>query len=82
MRGNSGNLAAAAAGWSARHRRKAILGWLAFVLIAFVGGSAIGQRCRMRQPAGRGRLGGVERWGSGSCMRNRNPIVRDGGEPG
>jgi RND superfamily putative drug exporter len=44
MPGSSENLAAAAAGWSARHRRKAILGWLAFVLIAFVAGSAIGQR--------------------------------------
>ena len=38
------NVAAAAGGWSARHRRKAILGWLAFVLIAFVGGTAIGQQ--------------------------------------
>jgi RND superfamily putative drug exporter len=38
------NVAAVAAGWSVRHRRTAILGWLAFVLIAFAGGTAIGQR--------------------------------------
>ena len=34
------NLAARAGRWSARHRKKAILGWLAFVIIAvFIGGS-------------------------------------------
>ena len=38
------NPAAAAAGWSAHHRRIAIVGWLAFAAIAFVGGSAVGQR--------------------------------------
>ncbi len=38
------NLAASAGRWSAQHRKKAILGWLAFVILAvFVGGS-IGQR--------------------------------------
>src|SRR5579864_7277031 len=41
---SSRNLAAAAGGWSARHRRKAILGWLAFVFAAFVIGTAVGQR--------------------------------------
>ncbi|HET7051229.1 MAG TPA: MMPL family transporter [Solirubrobacteraceae bacterium] len=38
------NLAAAAGGWSASHRATAIVGWLAFVLVAFALGSAIGQR--------------------------------------
>ena len=38
------NLAARAGRWSAHHRRKAILGWLAFVLLAFVVGGAAGQR--------------------------------------
>jgi|tagenome__1003787_1003787.scaffolds.fasta_scaffold20322161_1 hypothetical protein len=38
------NLAARAGRWSAHHRRKAILGWLAFVLLAFVVGGAVGQR--------------------------------------
>ena len=34
------NLAARAGGWSAHHRKKAIFGWLAFVIVAvFVGGS-------------------------------------------
>src|SRR5579862_7766550 len=42
-RQRSRNLAAAAGGWSARHRRKAILGWLAFVTAAFAIGTAVGQ---------------------------------------
>src|SRR5687767_1532768 len=34
------NLAARAGRWSAQHRKKAILGWLAFVIVAvFIGGS-------------------------------------------
>jgi uncharacterized membrane protein YdfJ with MMPL/SSD domain len=36
----SDNIAARAGRWSAQHRRKAILGWLAFVILAvFIGGS-------------------------------------------
>jgi uncharacterized membrane protein YdfJ with MMPL/SSD domain len=36
------SVTARAARWSAAHRRRAILGWLAFVLIAFAAGSAAG----------------------------------------
>ena len=36
------NLAARAGRWSARHRRSAILGWIAFVVAATVGGGMIG----------------------------------------
>jgi RND superfamily putative drug exporter len=36
------NLAARAGRWSAEHRRKAILGWIAFVVVATVAGGAIG----------------------------------------
>jgi uncharacterized membrane protein YdfJ with MMPL/SSD domain len=38
----SKNLAARAGAWSARHRKTAIFGWLAFVAIAFVLGNAVG----------------------------------------
>jgi uncharacterized membrane protein YdfJ with MMPL/SSD domain len=41
---STGNLAARAGRWSAQHRKKAILGWLGFVLIAFVIGGSVGQR--------------------------------------
>src|SRR3954453_8664371 len=37
-------LAARAGHWSARHRKTAIIGWLAFVVIAFVLGGAIGTK--------------------------------------
>ena len=36
--------AARAGRWSARHRKKAIFGWLAFVVVAFVIGGAIGTK--------------------------------------
>ena len=37
-------IAARAGHWSARHRKTAIFGWLAFILIAFVVGGALGQK--------------------------------------
>ncbi len=51
------NLAASAAGWSARHRRRAILGWLAFVLIAYLVGGAVGQRYLTQAEMGNGESG-------------------------
>ena len=49
------NLAARAGRWSAQHRRKAILGWLAFVFAAVAIGGAIGtdtlEGLRARHPA-------------------------------
>src|SRR5205809_4069363 len=36
------NLASRAAHWSAQHRKKAILGWIAFVVLALAIGSAAG----------------------------------------
>jgi RND superfamily putative drug exporter len=38
------NVAAEVAGGSARHRRNAIVGWLAFVVAAYALGMATGQR--------------------------------------
>jgi RND superfamily putative drug exporter len=37
------NLASRIGRWSAQHRRKAILGWIAFVVLAVVAGGSIGQ---------------------------------------
>ena len=39
----SKNLAARAGAWSARHRKTAIFGWLAFVAIAFVLATMVGR---------------------------------------
>src|SRR5215217_4016311 len=48
------NLAARAGHWSARHRRLAIGGWLAFVVIAFVLGGAIGTKTLSDDDSGNG----------------------------
>src|SRR4051812_113371 len=40
----SSSIAARAGRWSARHRKTAILGWIAFVVLATVLGGSIGQR--------------------------------------
>jgi uncharacterized membrane protein YdfJ with MMPL/SSD domain len=40
----SRNLAARAGRWSAKHRRTAILGWLAFVIVSVMLGSALGMK--------------------------------------
>jgi RND superfamily putative drug exporter len=43
-KGSHRNVAEAVGGWSASHRWAAIVGWLAFVSIAFIVGSVVGQR--------------------------------------
>ncbi len=54
----SRNIAARAGRWSARHRKTAIFGWLAFVIAAFViGGQMIGNTTLTKQEAGVGQSG-------------------------
>ena len=48
------NLAARAGRWSAQHRKKAIFGWLAFVVIAFVIGGAVGTKTLAPEDQGNG----------------------------
>src|SRR4051794_34807053 len=48
------NLAARAGHWSARHRKTAIFGWLAFVVIAFVLGGAVGTKTLADEDSGNG----------------------------
>ena len=38
------NIAARMGRWSAQHRKKAVLGWLAFVVIAVIAGMQVGMR--------------------------------------
>ncbi|MDP1848592.1 MAG: MMPL family transporter, partial [Solirubrobacteraceae bacterium] len=48
------NLAARAGLWSASHRKKAIFGWLAFVIVAVMIGGAIGQQKLAQEDMGNG----------------------------
>ena len=48
------NLAARAGRWSAQHRKKAIFGWLAFVIIAFIIGGAVGTKTLAPEDQGNG----------------------------
>jgi uncharacterized membrane protein YdfJ with MMPL/SSD domain len=50
----STNIAARAGRWSAQHRKTAVFGWLAFVVIAFVLGGAIGQNSIADEDYGNG----------------------------
>jgi len=51
------NLAARAGRWSAQHRKKAILGWLAFVILAVVIGGSIGTKTLSDDDGGIGESG-------------------------
>ena len=48
------NLAARAGRWSAQHRKRAILGWILFVVLATVVGGAVGQRMLADEDMGNG----------------------------
>jgi RND superfamily putative drug exporter len=48
------NLAARAGRWSAQHRKRAILGWILFVVLATVLGGAVGQRMLADEDMGNG----------------------------
>ena len=55
------SLAARAGRWSAQHRKKAIWGWLAFALIAFAIGSAVGTETQTNAQSGVGESGRAAR---------------------
>jgi RND superfamily putative drug exporter len=54
------NLAARMGRWSAQHRKKAIWGWLAFVVVAFLLGSALGTETQDAAQGGVGESGRAE----------------------
>src|SRR4051812_24117559 len=55
------NLAARAGRWSANHRKTAIWGWLAFVLVALVAGSASGMKTIADSDSGNGESGRADK---------------------
>jgi RND superfamily putative drug exporter len=60
-RNRNTNLAARAGSWSARHKKRAILGWLAFVAIALVLGSAVGTNTIKDEDQGAGEAARADR---------------------
>jgi uncharacterized membrane protein YdfJ with MMPL/SSD domain len=57
----SGNIAARMGHWSATHRKKAIWGWLAFVVLAFMIGNVLGMKSLDPEDTGVGESGRVSR---------------------
>ncbi|MDO8185705.1 MMPL family transporter [Conexibacter sp. JD483] len=55
------NFAARAGRWSAQHRKTAILGWIAFVIVAFMAGNMAGTRPVSDRDSGTGESGRAER---------------------
>ena len=73
------NLAARAGRWSARHRKKAIFGWLAFVILAVVIGGSVGTRTLTDEEYGMGESG---RAGEHEVPLLLGPLAQLAQEPG
>ena len=61
MQPRSNNIAARAGRWSARHRKTAIFGWLAMVVVAFGLGGSLGIDTLDRYEGGTGESGRADR---------------------
>src|SRR3954451_15548651 len=63
MQGNksSRNIAARMGRWSAQHRKTAIFGWLAFIVVAFAAGTALGTKQLSQYDTGAGESGKASR---------------------
>jgi len=57
----SRNIAARAGRWSAQHRTTAILGWIVFVILAFVVGGKVGTNTLTNEQSGVGESGSADR---------------------
>ena len=71
----SRNVAARAGRWSAPHRKTAILGWLAFVVLAFVGGGKIGTHTLTNEQTGVGESGKADRIVAGTYPKHHDELV-------
>jgi uncharacterized membrane protein YdfJ with MMPL/SSD domain len=69
------NIAARAGRWSAQHRKKAIFGWLAFVVIAFALGGAFGTKTIPQTEGGTGESARADRVLSDSYKRDKEERV-------
>ena len=81
------NIAARAGRWSAKHRKTAIWGWLAFVFVAFAIGGAVGTKTLQQDQLGVGESGRADQTIQGAFPRSADELVlvqsdaRDGDRP-
>jgi RND superfamily putative drug exporter len=71
----SRNIAARAGRWSAKHRRKAIIGWIAFVVLAFAIGGRIGTNTLTDAQNGVGESGKADRIVDGAYPKTVEEMV-------
>jgi uncharacterized membrane protein YdfJ with MMPL/SSD domain len=72
---SSRNVAASAGRWSAQHRKTAIIGWIAFVVLAFVAGGQIGTNTLTNEQAGIGESGHADRIVDGAYPKHHEELV-------
>ncbi len=69
------SLAARAGHWSATHRKTAIWGWLAFVVVAFAIGGAVGTKTLQSDQLGVGESGRADKTIEGAFPRSADELV-------
>jgi uncharacterized membrane protein YdfJ with MMPL/SSD domain len=74
-RAESPNLAARMGRWSAQHRKTAIWGWLVFVIVAFMGGNAVGLRTLDNAHLGVGESGRADLTVDGAFPKSADEMV-------
>src|SRR5829696_7687034 len=65
------NIAARAGRWSAQHRKTAILGWIAFVMVSFLIGGAVGTQELKDEDLGNGESRQAERLIADAGLKER-----------
>ena len=73
--GHSPNVAARMGRWSAQHRKTAIWGWLAFVIVAFMIGSAVGTKTLDNAHLGVGESGRADRTVDAAYPKSADELV-------
>jgi uncharacterized membrane protein YdfJ with MMPL/SSD domain len=73
--GHSRNVAARMGRWSAQHRKTAIWGWLAFVIVAFMIGGSVGTKTLDNAHLGVGESGRAERTVDAAFPKNADELV-------
>src|SRR6266550_1160659 len=70
------SLAARAGKWSAQHRKTAIWGWLAFVVVAFMIGGAVGTKALEHTQSGVGESGRADQAVADAAPEHAQEMVR------